>query len=259
MSRDQPLRGRPYPADKLHPAHYLSEFLGTAALVICGLSVVILMFGAGSPVAGLIPDQGLRRAVTGFLFGSTGMLIALSRVGKISGAHINPAMTFAFWLDGKLAWRDAGLYALAQLAGGAAGAVILLVWGPMGASVHFGATLPDPALPVWAALGGEIVCTYIMVTLVFVLAAHDVTQPYVPLINPPLFAVLVWLEAPLSGTSVNPARSLGPALVGGVMAQQWIYVAGPCLGAALAVAVLRLAKLDAHRPKEAKLAHFTAS
>lgn len=78
----------------------LAELVGTAALVLVGLSVVILMFGAGSPVARLLPDEGARRAVTGFLFGTTGALVALSPLGKESGAHLNPAVTLAFCLMG---------------------------------------------------------------------------------------------------------------------------------------------------------------
>ena len=81
---------------------FLSEGIGTAILVLVGLSLVILMFGTGSPMATVIPDEGLRRLITGFLFGSTGALIAISPVGKESGAHINPVVTLAFWLMGKI-------------------------------------------------------------------------------------------------------------------------------------------------------------
>jgi aquaporin Z len=118
---------------------YLSEFIGTAALVLVGLSLVILMFGAGSPVAGLIPGEGLRRLLTGFLFGTTGACIALSPVGKESGAHINPAVTLAFRLMGKLDLRTTLGYIGAQLAGAVVGAVSFLLWGVMGRSVAFGA------------------------------------------------------------------------------------------------------------------------
>ena len=85
--------------------NYLSELIGTALLVAVGLSVVIFDFGAGSPMLRLLPDAGLRRLITGFLFGSTGALIAISPVGKISGAHINPVVTLAFHIKGKLCRR----------------------------------------------------------------------------------------------------------------------------------------------------------
>ncbi|HEY6363790.1 MAG TPA: aquaporin [Candidatus Binatia bacterium] len=77
---------------------FSSELIGTAVLVLVGLSLVIVMFGAGSPLVPLLPNEGLRRLITGFLFGTTGALIALSPVGKESGAHINPVVTVGFWL-----------------------------------------------------------------------------------------------------------------------------------------------------------------
>jgi aquaporin Z len=80
----------------------LREMVGTGALLIGGLSAVIFMLGKGSPLAVLLPNEGARRAITGFLFGSSGALTALSPVGKVSGAHIKPAVTLAFWLVGKL-------------------------------------------------------------------------------------------------------------------------------------------------------------
>jgi aquaporin Z len=74
---------------------FLYELSGTALLVLVGLSLVIVMFGTGSPMARLIPSEGLRRLITGFLFGTTGATIALSVVGEESGAHINPVVTVA--------------------------------------------------------------------------------------------------------------------------------------------------------------------
>jgi len=72
---------------------------------LIGLSLVILMFGTGSPIIGIVPSEGWRRLITGFLFGTTGALIALSPVGKESGAHINPVVTLGFWLMHKLDTR----------------------------------------------------------------------------------------------------------------------------------------------------------
>ena len=119
-----------------------SELVGTALLVFVGLSLVIVMFGAGSPIVSILPDAGLRSLITGFLFGTTGALIALSPVGKESGAHINPVVTLAFWLMGKIDLRLALGYVFAQLAGAIVGALPLRGWGSMGESVAFGATLP---------------------------------------------------------------------------------------------------------------------
>src|SRR5262245_42853952 len=78
------------------------EMICTGLLLLGGLSLVIFMFGAGSPMEPLIPSIVVRRIVTSFLFGCVGASIALSVVGKISGAHINPAVTFAFWMMKKM-------------------------------------------------------------------------------------------------------------------------------------------------------------
>jgi len=137
------------------PQTFVSELVGTGLLVLVGLTVVILMFGTNSPGARAIPSEGLRRLITGFLFGTTGALIALSPVGKESGAHINPVVTFGFWMMGKLGSRTALGYVLAQLIGATIGALPLLLWGSMGRSVAFGATVPGEGYTVEAVLMGE--------------------------------------------------------------------------------------------------------
>ncbi len=255
-AQDHPLRGAPHPFNKLHPLLYLSEFIGTAVLVFVGLSVVIALWGKGAPFADLPLSITQRRLVNGTLFGATGAAIAFSRVGKISGAHINPAVTLAFWVEGKIKWRDAVCYVLAQLAGAAAGASALLVWGAVGASDLYGAAVPEPHIPLVIPLGGEVMCTFLLIALIFAMASNPRTQPYTPLVNPPLFALLVWLESPLSGASANPARSFGPALIARLYTGQWIYFIGPCAGAVLAVLFSRLAFEGRHRPAEARLFHF---
>ena len=253
---DHPLIGLPHPFDKLHPHMYAAELLGTALLVGIGLSIVIALWGHGGPLGDLPLQPGARRLLNGALFGGTGALIAYSAIGRISGAHINPAMTLAFWLEGKIAWRDAIGYVAAQLAGGAVGAAVLLLWGSVGASTDFGASLPAADVSVVWPVAGEILCTFLLVIIIFVMVANERWRPYTPLSNPVLFAILTWLEAPLSGASANPARSFGPALVSGTWHGFWVYIAGPCLGAALAVGTLHLDGLRHHRPMEARLFHF---
>src|SRR4051812_46255710 len=89
--------------DKPFPWHqFWSELIGTGLLLLIGLSIVIVMFGTASPMAELIPDVTTRRVIAGFMFGGTGALIALSPVGKESGAHINPAVTIVFYLFHKI-------------------------------------------------------------------------------------------------------------------------------------------------------------
>ncbi len=240
--------GRPLPWQP-----FLAELVGTAALVLVGLSVVILMFGAGSPAPRLLPDAGVRRAVTGFLFGTVGALVALSPVGKESGAHVNPAVTLAFWLMGRIHARVAVGYLLAQLAGATLGALPLLAWGAMGRSVAFGATLPGAGHSVGAALVGEAITTFALVAGLCAFLGFGRLRPFTPALFPFLYAAMVYLEAPLSGTSTNPARTFGPAVVSGRWDGWWIYWAGPLMGT---VAATLLCGYLAGRIEVAKLYHF---
>lgn len=232
---------------------FLSELIGTALLVLVGLSLVIFMFGEGTPMARLVPSEGIRRLITGFLFGTTGALIALSPVGMRSGAHINPAVTLAFRLFGKLDLKTTLGYIAAQLIGAVLGCLPLLLWGSMGESVAYGATLPGSGTTHMTVFLGETITTFAMVTLLCVFLGFRTIRPYTPAIFPPLYSIMVWAESPISGTSTNPARSLGPAVISGQWQDWWIYWVGPIAGMLLAVlACSFLAK----RIEVAKLYHF---
>jgi aquaporin Z len=238
------------------PTHWpllVSELIGTALLVLVGLSLVIVMFGTGSPLPTIIPDEGARRLITGFLFGSTGATIALSPIGKVSGAHINPVVSLGFWLMGKLAGPIALGYVAAQLLGAVLGALPLLAWGSIGRSVAFGATAPGPGYSVMAALAGEVITTFAMVSLLCIFLGFRGSRRFTPMLFPFLYAVMVFLEAPISGTSTNPARSLGPALVSGTWQAWWVYWIGPLVGMLLALVVCSAL---AERIEVAKLYHF---
>ena len=232
---------------------YLAEFVGTAVLLLVGLSIVIFMFGDGSPAATWIPNIKLRQFVTGGLFGSTGAAIAMSWVGRESGAHINPAVTLAFWMARKIDARTATGYVAAQLAGGLAGSIPLLAWGAMGRSVTFGATIPGAGYSVFDAFLGEAITTFALVVLLCVFLAFRHLRRFTPAMIPILYAIMIPLEADISGTSTNPARSFGPAVVSGEWSSWWIYWAAPIAGA---VAAMLVASLLARRIEVAKLYHF---
>jgi aquaporin Z len=233
-----------------------SELAGTAILVMAGLSIVILDFGQGSPVVHYLPSAPWRRLITGLLFGTTGALIALSPLGKESGAHINPAVTMAFWLMGKLQARYVPVYVIAQLAGAVAGAIPLLLWGSTGRSIGFGVTLPGVDYGAGWALLGETVATFAMIMALFFFLAHRRTRAFTPALFPVLYGIMVLLEAPISGTSTNPARSLGPAVVSGDWRDWWVYWLGPLLGALMGAAVYRWTWLKHLEIEVAKLYHF---
>ena len=246
--------GEPNGAGAVRPWQvFVSELVGTALLVLVGLSLVIVMFGEGSPIPGVLPSEGWRRLITGFLFGSTGALIALSWVGKRSGAHINPIVTLAFRVIGRLDLRTSLGYIAAQLAGAVLGCLPLLAWGAMGRSVAFGATLPGEGYAAGTVLLGEVITTFIMVTLLAVFLAFRRIRPFTPALFPPLYALMVYIESPISGTSTNPARSLGPAVISGQWDRWWIYWVGPVIGS---VAACVVCSALAKRITVAKLYHF---
>lgn len=232
---------------------FFSELAGTAMLVFGGLSVVIFMFGEGSPMARLLPNEYARTTVTAFLFGCIGSTIAVSRIGKESGAHINPAVTLGFWLMRKLDARAASGYILAQMLGAALGALPLLAWQSMGRSVAFGATIPGKDYSTAIVVMGEAVTTFGLIATLCVCLGFRRLRGYTPFVIPFLYALMVPLEAHISGTSTNPARSFGPALISGRWDGWWIYWVGPILGT---VAAIALCNSFAKRIEVAKLYHF---
>jgi aquaporin Z len=232
---------------------FFAEFVGTGLLLLGGLSLVILMFGADNPFAKIVPSLAARRVMNGFLFGSIGASIAISRLGRVSGAHVNPAVTLAFWLAGRLSLRDAGVYVLGQFAGAAAGCVPLLAWGSLGASINYGATVPGNGFTAAEAMLGEAATTFGLVAGLCLFLAFRNLRRFTPIMVPFLYAIMVPIEASVSGISTNPARSFGPAVVSGVWRDYWVYIVGPAIGSFVALFVcMRLAK----RIEVAKLYHF---
>ena len=243
-------------ATRIPPAVFFSELIGTALLLGVGLSFVIADFGTGSPVLRLLPDPGFRRLLTGFLFGTTGALIAVSPIGKYSGARRNPVVTLAFWLLGKMQTGCAESYVAAQLIGAILGSLPLLIWGAMGQSVQFGATTPGAAYGNAMALWGETATTFALIIGLFLFLRHARLRIFTPLLFPFLYAFMVYVEAPVSGTSTNPARSLGPSLISGNWQGWWVYWVGPILGTVLAVALYRQTWLRKLEIDVAKLFYF---
>jgi aquaporin Z len=234
----------------------VSELIGTALLVVIGLSIVIFDLGRGSPLATVLPSVAARRALTGALFGATGMSIALSPVGRVSGAHINPVVSIAFWIERTLPTKALMAFVASQLVGATAGAVPLLLWGKMGRSIAFAATSPGPRGSA-AAFLGEVITTFLLIFLLLSLVGHPRIRPYTPGLFPPLYGLMVWLEAPWSGTSTNPARSLGPDVIALAAHSYWLYWAAPVLGTFIAVGARRVAPVIGRLDVDiAKVAHF---
>ena len=234
---------------------WLAEFAGTAVLVAVGLSAVIIDTSPSGPVAGHLGSGG-RLALTGFLFGTVGALIAVSPVGKVSGAHINPIVTMAFVVRRRMRpWLGAG-YVAAQLGGAIAGAAPLLAWGHMGRQVSFGATEPGRHYGPALAVAGEAVTSAALIVALFCFIGSRRLRAFTPLLFPPLYALMVYLEAPVSGTSTNPARSLGPAVIAVAWHGWWVYWAGPVAGALAGVLLTRVHPLRRLEFDVAKVYHF---
>jgi aquaporin Z len=246
----------PITRDSFHWREWSAELAGTALLLIGGLSAVTLDFGAHSPVAPLLPSHSMRLLLTGALFAGTGALIAVSPLGRISGAHLNPAVSLAFWLSRKMHDHDVAAYILAQCIGGLLGAgVVRFVWSDS-ASVGFGVTRPGPGiLPIGAAVI-EAVMTAILVLTILLFVSRMRTARWTPLAVWVVVTMLVWQGAPLTGTSLNPARSLGPALVAMNVQNLWVYLVGPPIGA-MTAALLVMTRTQL-RPVTAKLFHDPA-
>lgn len=241
---------------RLHWPEYGAELLGTAALVFFGLSAVVFDFAPGLPLSHLVPDSSVRRLITGLLFAGTGSLVAISPLGKLSGAHINPSVSLAFWIHGKLHTADFVGYVLGQFLGAIGGALLLaLAWGRYAASVQDGVTLPGAGYPLAVVFLAETLLTFLLVLLIFAFVSRHSLMRWTPLMNWILVATMVWLEAPISGTSLNPARSLGPAVIAWVWHAQWLYVVAPPLGAVLAVGAFRLLTVGERDVLTGKLFH----
>jgi aquaporin Z len=240
----------------LHWFEYGAELLGTAFLVFAGLSAVVFDFGTGSPLAQVLPDTSIRRLITGLLFAGSGALVAISPLGKLSGGHINPVVSLAFWVQGKMHHFDLGGYILGQLLGAIIGSLlVVLVWGGHAASVGYGTTVPGTGYPLWIVFLAEVSLTCLLVFSIFLFVSNHRLMRWTPLMVWILVAVMVWQEAPISGTSLNPARSFGPALVSWSWQNHWLYWVAPPLGAFLAVGAFRFFSGGARDVLTGKLFH----
>jgi aquaporin Z len=232
---------------------WAAECAGTGLLILGGLSVVCLVFGRGSPVPELLPSQSARLLLTGLLFSGCNSLLAVSPFGRLSGAHLNPAVTLAFRALGRVSRHDVVGYVLAQLVGAVAGAAALqLLWGPVADSIDGGVTVPTVSLP--AAFALEAAMTALLVAVILFFVSNARLARWTPLAIWPLIALLVWGGAPYTGTSLNPVRSAGPAFVFANLDSLWLYLVAPTAGA-LAVALAWRRRHPAAQPKTAKLFH----
>jgi aquaporin Z len=240
----------------LHWEEYTAELVGTSFNIFVGLSAAIFNFGQGLPMENLIPDKSIRLLITGLISAGSGTLFAISPLGKLSGGHINSSVTLAFWAHGKMHLQDAVGYIIAQFMGAILGAILIAsVWGKYAGSVYNGMTFPGAGYALWFVFVAEVFITFLLVLSIFLFVSNHCLMRWTPLMTWLLVAAIVWQEAPISGTSLNPARSMGPAFVTGLWRDQWLYCIAPPLGALLAVAMFRVLSMGRRDVLSCKLFH----
>jgi aquaporin Z len=199
-----------------------SEVLGTFLLVLAAAGGGLLHGKGQISLAAAVVAPGLT------------VLAIILFMGAVSGAHLNPAVSVAFALRGDFPWWRVPGYIVAQLVGATLGCLFLL--GVFGNVQHLGATLPGPGYHAWQALLMEIALTGGLVSVILGTASSAQNVGTVGALGVGGYIALAGLwAAPVSGTSMNPARSFGPALVSGDWTAYWVYVVGPLLGAGIAV------------------------
>ena len=236
---------------------YLAETAGLGLFMIAACAFGVALGHPGLPVARALPDALLRRALMGLAMGTTAIALICSPWGQRSGAHLNPAATLAFWRLGTVQTRDALCYAAAQTVGGVAGVLIAtaalgeLVGHP---AVRYVATTPGDA-GIAAAFVAELLIAFVLMSVVLRVSNTAALARHTPLAVGALIAIYITVEAPVSGMSMNPARSLASALPAGTWDTLWIYFAAPPIGMLLAaeayarrhgVAAVFCAKLHHH-------------
>ena len=209
----------------------LAELIGTFALVFAGCGAIMVDS----------TTHALGHVGVAISFGLV-IMVMIYAVGHISGAHFNPAVTFAFALTRHFPWWRVAVYWPAQLAGALAAALVLR--GSLWNVAHVGATLPsgsDGQAFLW-----ESVLTFFLMLVIMAVATDTHAVGEVAAIA---IGGTVGLDAmfggPITGASMNPARSLGPAIAGGDYTAIWVYIAAPLLGAAVAAAVYQFLRAEA--------------
>ncbi|MFD2093563.1 MIP/aquaporin family protein [Blastococcus deserti] len=206
----------------------VTEFIGTAVLVYVGTSAAVASAARGDDVYDTL-------AVV-LAFG-VALVALVAAFGHVSGCHLNPAVTVGLAATGRFPWSAAGVYVLAQLAGGVAGA--LATWVSYGGRARseaaLGATLPAADVPAGRAFVVELLVTFVLVLVVVSVATDERAEGAIaPVAVGFALAAGIFVAGPLTGGAVNPARAFGPNLLAGELAPLWLYLLAPTIGGVLA-------------------------
>ena len=230
-----------------HLAEYACEFAGTAWLMFAIVATVSLMFSNVSPMHHWIPSTAARLFCAGALIGTSGSLFTISAMGKLSGAHLNPAMSLGFAVLGKMHIRDLTGYVVAQMSGAVVGSVAAkLILGTPAIQIDQAALHQPAAVTEAACLIGECLATFVYCYVIYFFVSHTHLMRWTPLLNVPLAATIVCLDGNISGAGFNPARWFGPATVTSTWQEWWIWAVAPLGAAALAALARKAAPFAAH-------------
>ena len=241
---------------RAHWPEYLIEGWALGTFMVAAGLVATLLGAPASPVHRALADPMWRNAAGGIAMGLTAIALIHSGWGKRSGAHMNPAVTLTFLRLGKTQPWDALFFVTAQVLGGMCGVLLVAAFAGHAFSdppVSYAATLPGPSGPA-AAFAAEFVISAVLMLTVLSLTAAARLAPYTGLIVGGLVALYITFESPLSGMSMNPARSLASAAPGMLWHHLWIYLTAPLLGM-LTGAQVFLMVAGARRVLCAKLLH----
>ncbi|MEP6688494.1 MAG: aquaporin, partial [Gemmatimonadales bacterium] len=219
-----------------HWPEYAMEAALLGGFMVSACLFSVLLFHPDGRMAHLLPNPLARRALMGVAMGSTAIALTYSAWGKQSGAHFNPALTLAFTRLGKVAPWDAAAYIGAQFAGAVLGVMVAraLAREMLGhAQVHFAVTRPG-AGGTAVAFVAETVISGLLMTVVLTASNHPKAARFTGLFAGLLVATFILVEAPLSGMSMNPARTVGSGFWAHDWTAAWVYFTAPPLGMLLA-------------------------
>lgn len=260
--RDRPLSGAP--TKRWHWRLYVCEALATTVMMVLGLSACILLTASSSPIAHMLRAHPiLQTALCGLCFGLAGTAAALSRFGKVSGAHLSPSVSLAFSISGRLQWPDMLGYFGAQTVGAFLGTGLVWAagkllpdWGHLATQAHYAGTFPTPMLsPIWV-MGAEVLATAGLILVICWFVSHPRFNRLAPWWGALYFCLMNPLVAWMSGDSTNFPRSLAPALVADHLGGIWVYLVGPFLGSGAAALLVQSGWLGKIRLREARIVNF---
>ncbi|HMP78279.1 MAG TPA: aquaporin [Pirellulaceae bacterium] len=214
-----------------HWPEFLIEAASLGTFMFSACMFGVLLFSPDSPTVQWIPNAEMRRALMGLAMGLTAIGIIYSPWGKRSGAHMNPAVTLTFLRLGKVSFTDFAFYSLAHVLGALSGVLLASLFATKWITqpeVNYVATVPGPGGALVAAVS-EFVIAFILMSVVLLVSNQPRWERMTGLCAGGLVALYIYVEAPLSGMSMNPARSLASAIPSGTWTSFWVYVVVPPL------------------------------